>query len=161
MINGVALSGKDLFVDLFIKNYKHKCYNWSTVDDVKSISMKSFGWDGKKTDKSRTFLSELKKLWTDFNNGPFNSMVDKIDESKKISKKIVYFIHCREPKEIQKFVDRYGEKCVTLLIERDGLEIPSNNSDQSVLNFDYNYTIKNNGTVPELEENVIKFIEKL
>mgnify|MGYP003413829183 CR=1 FL=1 len=32
------------------------------------------------------------------------------------------FIHCREPKEIQRFKDYYGKECITLLIRRAAVE---------------------------------------
>lgn len=164
VINGVGRCGKDTFVELFKKEYEYRCENYSTIDYIKQISADKFGWDGKKNDKSRKFLSDLKKLWTDYNNGPFNNLVDKIKHNEKYfsskNKDIIYFIHCREPEEIQKFVDYYKEKCITLLIERN-VDVPDNYSDNSVYNFNYDYTIENNGTIPELTKKAKLFITKI
>ena len=75
--------------------------------------------------------------------------------------KIVFFVHCREPKEIQKFVDILGAE--TLIIRRKEIEeLPqSNHADEEVLNFKYTYTIKNNSNIEELEKKAIDFINKL
>ena len=109
IVNGSSSTGKDNFVNYFKKHYgKNKCVNWSTIDKVKKISKRNFGWNGKKTDEARKFLSEIKRLWIEYNNGTFEDMVAKIskhysklNESEKCD--FIYFIHCREPYEIQKF----------------------------------------------------------
>ena len=162
IINGVAGSGKDLFVKFFKKNYKYKCLNLSTIDDVKEISEKYLGWDGIKTDKSRKLLSDFKKLWNDFNNGPFDSVINKIKNFEDIlrSENNIFFIHSREPEEIQKFVDYFKEKCITLLIKRN-VEVPNNYSDKNVENFNYDYIIYNDGEISELEQKSIDFMKKV
>lgn len=164
MINGVASSGKDLFVELFTKNYKYRTVNISTIDKVKEIAKNNFGWNGKKNDKSRKFLSELKRLWIEYNNGPFLDVVNTIKEFEynfKIKgEEDIFFVHVREPEEIQKFVDNYKDKCTTLIVKRD-IDIPNNDSDMNVEKFNYDYIIENNGTIKELELKVVDFIEKV
>ena len=40
------------------------------------------------TDDARKFLSEMKRIWSEYNNGPFNDVVEKIDKhNKKLDKK--------------------------------------------------------------------------
>lgn len=163
IINGSAETGKDQFVNFFKKHYKYKCINWSTIDKVKKISKKNFGWNGKKTEESRLFLSEIKRLWTEFNNGPFEHINEKISShysklKNKDKDNVVYFIHCREPQEIQKFVNKYSELCSTLLLKKENVDVPNNNSDKNVDNFDYDYIIENNGDKKELEQKAISFI---
>lgn len=166
IINGSAESGKDQFVEYFKKNYKNKCFNLSTIDKVKKITMKNFGWNGEKTEESRKFLSDVKKLWSDFNNGPFEDMIKQIEKyqsklGNKERKNAIYFIHCREPLEIQKFVDKYEKKCVTVLIKRIDIIVPNNDSDKNVEDFNYTYTIDNNDSKKILKEKAIQFIEEL
>jgi len=64
---------------------------------------------------------------------------------------IVYFIHCREPLEIKKFQNEFG----------DNIEIPDNDSDNNVEDFIYDYIIENDGDKKDLEEKAIKFIKKI
>ena len=120
IVNGSNNSGKDQFANFFKKHYEYKSVNWSTIDKVKKVSKRNFGWNGKKTDEARLFLSEIKRVWTNFNNGPFVDMTNKI--TKHYSKlenndkeNMIYFIHCREPHEIQKFVDGKDDIILSLL----------------------------------------------
>lgn len=166
IINGSAKSGKDQFVKYFTKHYIHMCINLSTIDKVKKISKKYFGWNGKKTDDARKFLSDIKKIWTEYNNGPFNDVVKKIfNNNSKLSKSeqkyIVYFIHCREPEEIQKFKEKYNNDCITLLLKKDDIDIPNNSSDINVNNYNYDFIIDNNENKKELENKSIEFIKKI
>jgi dephospho-CoA kinase len=166
IINGAATSGKDQFVKFFKKNYPYKCYNWSTIDKVKKIAKKHLGWDGRKTDEARLFLSEIKRIWSNYNNGPFQYMVEKIETNhRKLEEddknRVIYFIHCRESDEIQKFVSYFGDKCHSLLILRKNINVPKNKSDENVEHFSYDFTIENNGDLTELEKKAKEFVKKL
>ena len=84
------------------------CHILSTVDFVKEIATKC-GWDGTKDLKNRKFLSDLKDLLTNWNNVPFNKIVQQVksieDEWKYYNidlNRTAIFIDCREPEEIQK-----------------------------------------------------------
>jgi hypothetical protein len=69
------------------------------------------------------------------------------------------FIHCREPKEIQKLVDALGAK--TIIVRRAAAEnvIASNLSDANVFNYHYDITINNNGSLVELDTAARTFIQ--
>lgn len=166
VINGSASSGKDQFVKFIKQNSKNKCFNWSTIDKVKKITRKHFGWNAEKTEDSRLFLSEVKKIWSEFNDGPFTHMSNKIDRHhskliKKHKREVIYFIHCREPEEIQKFVEKYADKCSTILIKRKGIEIPNNNSDKNVHDYQYDYVIENNEDLTVLETKAKSFLNEI
>lgn len=170
IISGANNSGKDQFVDFFIKHYEFKSINMSTIDRIKEISKKYFDWDGKKTEPARKFLSEIKRIWAEYNNGPFLYMTKKIKEyysklSKKDKKNFVFFIHCREPEEIQKFKDLYKDKCIAILIKReirtDKNKIANNSSDMNVDNYEYDKIIFNNGNKIDLEVEAVNFIKKI
>lgn len=165
IVNGAAKNGKDNFVKFFMDHYDFKAVNWSTIDKVKEIAKKNFGWDNKKTNEARKFLSEIKRVWGEYNNGPFNYMTNKIDNHfKKLNKKnknnIIYFIHCREPYEIQKFKDKYKENCLTILLKRDDREVPDNDADRNVNNYNYDKIIQNNGNKIDLQLEAIKYVEE-
>ena len=155
VINGTGGCGKDTFVDLCKKYIS--IYNFSSIDKVKEIA-KIIGWTGKKTEKDRKFLADLKKLTTDYNDMAFNSIKEAIDIFNNSSDELM-FIHIREPEEIKRVVDLFKAK--SLLIKRIGQKlITSNNSDASVENYDYDYIIENT-TLKEYENKAKKFIEDL
>lgn len=165
ILNGSARSGKDQFANFISKEYE-KCVNWSTIDKVKKVAEKNFNWDGKKTNEARKFLSEIKRIWSEYNNGPFEDIVNKIDKhnnklDKKDKKEFIYFIHCREPHEIQKFVDKYNKDCTTVLLKRYDREVPDNDSDRNVDNFNYDYIIENNGDKKDLKNKSIQFLKEI
>lgn len=155
IINGTGGSGKDTFVE-YVSKYA-RTYNFSSVDKVKEIA-KLIGWSGAKTDKDRKFLSDLKKLTTEYNDMSFSSIKNAVDKFKNSSDEIM-FIHIREPEEIKRAVSAFNAK--TLLVKREGLDlITTNYSDASVENYDYDYIIKNT-TLEELEKSAKEFIDKL
>ena len=165
-INGAPTCGKDTFVSLCQK-YLLWCGNFSTVDFVKEIAAEC-GWDGTKTPKNRKFLSDLKDLLTKWNDVPYKKVEHAIQCYEKealsydfSSKDVLCFIHCREPKEIQKFVEKMGAK--TLLIRRPEVEggEQSNHADSDVFNYNYDYTITNDGTLLDLENKAVDFILEL
>ena len=165
ILNGYGKVGKDKFSELCMKHHKNSI-NWSTVDEVKKILKNNFGWNGEKTNKSRKFLSELKRIWTEYNNGPFLDIVNKISKNQfKLNdydkNDFIYFIHCREPQEIEKFVNEYKDNCITVLLKRENINIPDNDSDKNVNNFNYDYIIDNNGTIDDLDKLAIDFLNKI
>lgn len=170
LLNGANNSGKDQFVDFFIKHYEYKAMNFSTIDRVKEISKKYFNWDGKKTEPARKFLAEMKRIWAEYNNGPFLYMIKKINThyrrlNKKNKQNIIYFVHCREPEEIQKFKDKYKFRCITILIKREERDekkkIADNHADMGVDNYNYDKIILNNGSKIDFELEAVKFLEEI
>jgi hypothetical protein len=170
IISGSNNSGKDQFVEFFMKHYEYKSINMSTIDRIKELSLKYFGWNGKKTDAARKFLAEMKKIWAKFNNGPFIYMNMKIKEhysklNKKDKRNFVYFVHCREPEEIQKFKDKYKDHCLTILLKREERthknKIAENHADMGVDNYNYDNVILNNGSKMDLELEAVKFVENI
>lgn len=157
-------------MEYFIKHYEFKATNMSTIDRVKELSKKYFNWDGKKTESARKFLAEMKRIWAEYNNGPFLYMIETINNHyKKLPKKdklnFIYFIHCREPEEIQKFKDKYGDKCITILLKReirtDKNKIADNQADMNVDNYNYERIILNNGSKIDLELEAVKFVDEV
>lgn len=161
IINGAPRAGKDTFVEI-CKNLvgNERCLNVSTVDFVKEVA-RFAGWDGNKTPEARKFLSDLKDIMTEYGNIPFKKVTQTINiyrleleeytSDYYIANSIV-FIHCREPQEIDKFKNELGAK--TLLIRRPDVEGDecSNHADAEVFNYDYDYTIYNDGTLDDLRD---------
>ena len=160
IINGAATSGKDEVVSIASKLYSIlDVFNLSTIDTVKKACSQYFGFNPNvKDEKSRKFLSDVKDAWTEFNDGPFNNIVAYIKRLDIHFNKYIVFVHCREPDEIQKFKDYYGDKCVTLLIKRPDITIPHNHADQNVNMYKYDHYINNHGSINDLQEKVKEFI---
>ena len=163
IINGSGGVGKDSFVKLFADNYgRDLVWNYSSVDKVKRIA-KEIGWKGKKTEKDRKFLSDLKLLTTEYNNMPFNDLTKKIKAFEN-SEAQVLFLHIREPEEISKII----EYCLTfdtlsihtILVQRKGtIQITSNMADKNVFNYIYDITIHNDGELDDLNNIAKRFVK--
>ncbi len=152
IINGRPRAGKDTFVSLFGKNIATE--NYSSVDPVKEIA-KQVGWDGRKTEADRKFLSDLKKLLTEYNDFPFEKTKEEIGRFIEGPAQAL-FIHIREPEEIQKtlnFCNREGIRARTVLVTnpRTDENPTSNTSDERVLLLKYDIIVKNSGTFEDLE----------
>lgn len=155
IINGTGGSGKDTFVEL-TKKYA-KVVNFSSIDKVKEIA-KVIGWDGSKNEKDRKFLSDLKRLTTEYNDMSFNNIKLAVKEFNNSDNEIM-FIHIREPEEIERTVKIFKAK--TLLVRRIGLaNITSNYSDANVEDYNYDYIIENS-TIENLDNQASKLVDKL
>jgi hypothetical protein len=73
----------------------------------------------------------------------------------------VIFIHCREPKEIQRLKETFN--AVTVLVRRELVEKyeQSNGADSGVFDYKYDVTIDNNGDIPELHAKACLFLADL
>ena len=156
IINGSAGVGKDTFVNLVSKYVP--TMNYSSIDRIKEIA-KECGWNGKKTEKDRKFLSDLKILCSKYNDLPMLSMRKNVQKFYN-SKNELLFLHIREPIEISNAVILFNAK--TLLIKRKSVKhIITNEADAGVFNYNYNYVIDNDGTKEELECKAKEFIDTL
>ena len=153
IINGHNCVGKDTFVSL-VNNYI-PAWNFSSVDKIKEIA-KIIGWNGKKTERDRKFLSDLKILCTEYNDMPFKSMQEKVEEFYKDETVPFLFLHIREVEEIEKAKKAFNAE--TILIIRDNIEqITSNMADKNVRDYNYDIVIYNNDTLEELKSEARKF----
>lgn len=161
VINGSGGSGKDTFVNLVYAIIKEVYPNQmvdatSTIDPIKDIA-KRMGWNGEKTPEARKFLSDLKDLSTEFNGGPFVYVKSFIQGSRAS----VIFIHCREPKEIQKIVDYFDAKTILINADKRVPVIESNHADANTKDYNYDYIINNNGTMIDLTIEAAKFVKDI
>lgn len=170
VVNGAPRAGKDTFCEMVQKIMEERvgpysCRIISTVDFVKEVA-KFCGWNGQKTPKDRKFLSDLKDVLIQWDDVPYKDIIGSYIGCKEIwkqfgydEKKCLYFIMCREPKEIQKFVDRIGAR--TLIVRRFSVEgwPTSNPADAGVHRYKYDTYIYNNGTLEELKEYANRFTD--
>lgn len=151
VINGSAESGKDKFIQ-FVSECCDKdmiVFNESTIDPVKR-AMESLGMDpNNKTPENRQMMVDMKQLWIKSTNGqgPLEYVQKKFDFYKGqyqiFDGPLVLFMHCREPEEIQKIVERFGEDCETLLIKSHLGKALKNGADDVVENYDYTHNFTN------------------
>lgn len=154
IINGSAGVGKDTFVHMC--DIYTKILNYSSVDKVKDIA-RMIGWDGSKDEISRKFLSDLKILTTAYNDMPFNAMRMQVDFFRKNENYKAMFLHIREPMEIKRAKQEFGAN--TILVVRDSVKhVTSNMADANVFNCEYDYVIKNNGSLDDLKKTAKEFL---
>ena len=154
IVGGFPRSGKSTFVsycqEIIGENYT---LDISTVDLVKNLAIIA-GWDGTKTPKNRKFLSDLKQLLIEWDDVPYKDIIKTAQKRRAeldaygITHTLYVFVQCREPEEIQKFVDRVGAR--TLFISRKDHEKPTNESDIATRRYNYDTTIFNDGDLDQL-----------
>lgn len=165
IINGSGGVGKDTFVEFvsvelndILKKF-HTVINFSSVEKVKEIA-KEIGWDGKKSEKDRKFLSDLKILTSEYCDMPFKSLKNKVIEFMEDKESKFLFLHIREPKEITRAVKEFEAKTI-LIIRNTVKQITSNIADENVFNYDYDFIIDNSGTKGELNNKAKDFIREV
>lgn len=168
IVNGKPGVGKTTFENL-CKDIIGRAFvdGRSTVDKVKEIAAMG-GWNGIKDLKSRELLSNLKDIFTKYNDMPFNDVCrslqlweDQLAYYQAGSHPHIFFIDDREPEHIQRLKEKLD--AVTVLIRRPGDEDieTSNHADKNVFNYNYDWVINNNGSLGDLEEETERFINWL
>ncbi len=157
VINGSGGVGKDTFIEFCQKYCRVK--NISSVDKVKEAARVLTSWDGTKDEKSRKLLVDLKQLGIEYNDAPFKYIVQSAEEFKNNDEEIM-FIHIREISEIEKVKKAINAKTI-LVTNKNVKTITSNESDKNVENYEYDFYIKNDGTLEELDEIANTFVNGL
>lgn len=168
-INGQGGVGKDSFVN-FCGSARRGVFNFSMVDGIKEVARRA-KWNGSKDLKDRKFLSDLKDLIDEYNDFSFREVEENITRSFKYYDRYwrdftdnkvepVFFIHAREPKDIQRWKDEHGARAV--IVRRNEIEGEyGNHADDQVFDFDYDYIVYNQGTLDELFELAKNFINNI
>lgn len=165
IINGVGRSGKDEFVKQ-CRKYFANTHNISSVDNVKLIAQK-MGWNDDKSDKGRKFLSDLKELWNNYNNGctngTFRRVAGIVENMEDYELDTLIFVHIREPEKIDEFKqlckENLGINAKTMLVRNPNVPpIETNHSDGDVEKYIYDIYVSNSGTLEQLEDLARDFI---
>ncbi len=160
VINGAGGVGKDTLCDFAAAHFK--VMNISSITPIKELALQC-GWSGKKDDKSRKFLSDLKLLLVDYNDFPTLWAKARYEEFLKSDDEI-FFVHIREPREIEKFVSATGGAAKTLLVrggERMKKSHYGNTSDDEVENYPYDFYFVNDKTLSETEAEFTALLRKM
>lgn len=173
IVNGKPGSGKTTFENFCQEKLGEPfCQMRSTVDKVKELAREG-GWNGGKELRDREFLSDLKDLFTDYNDMPLNDICNFLKgwESELEMYGVqnlhhVLFVDDREPEHIERLkkkLESMGIQVFTLLIRRAGDEYMevSNHADANVLGYDYDFTVFNHGDLKRLKDIAEQFVDLL
>lgn len=158
IINGRGGVGKDTLCEMAARYFSVR--NISSITPIKEIALQN-GWKGDKTKKSRKFLSDLKRLFVEYNDLPTTYLVQQYQEFARGGEQIL-FVHIRETDEIEKFKKKVSLPCITLLVERNTMRRGNwgNASDDEVENYSYDYYFQNDRPLPEAEEAFVDLLEE-
>lgn len=168
IINGKPRIGKDSFVKEVKKclaNVNYRVYNISAIEPILHL-VEQIGFDVAKTVANRKMFSLIKQA-VDLRDYTFNvtqNTVQNILTKKSSDGNNIIFIHCREPKEIDKYVRAYSAKTILIMspeIEKLNIDY-GNDSDNNVNNYNYTYIINNHKTLEfKSEEEITKINHEL
>lgn len=160
VINGRGGVGKDTLCDFAAERYRVR--NVSSITPIKEIA-RTHGWNGEKDLRSRKFLSDLKRVFTEYNDLPTQYLANEYRAFCESDEQIM-FAHIREGEQIASFVRAIEGDCVTLLVRREADELAANYgnaSDDEVENYPYDYYYDNNAPLEETAERFTAFLEKI
>lgn len=161
VINGSGGCGKDTFIHYCMGIHTGKVLNISTVDIIKDAAV-FLGWEHGKEEKDRQFLASLKDLATKYYDAPFQYVKDSIEaRTSYYGDNGLAFIHCREPKEIDRFVRELGAKTILIDASKRVPVITSNEADKNVFDYNYDFIIDNNGDEKQLCESARTFLDNI
>lgn len=155
IVNGSGGSGKDTWVS-FVNGFV-PVYHDSIVSIAKEAA-EILGWDGGKTEKDRKFLSDLLDLSAEYNDQPYKDIANFLRDYKngEFDDVKAIFVDMRDPEDIKRAVDDFGAK--TILIKNPNVEkIVSNHADANVEDFNYDFTVVNDGTKEQLKKSALIF----
>ena len=158
IVNGKPRAGKDTFA--MILNRYMNVYKYSAVTKVKEIATLC-GWGGQKEERDRKFLHELKMLTSEYSDMSYQDVVNEIEKYRNGEIEAdVFVVDVREPEEIERLAKEVG--AITVFIENNNVPaIMSNAADANVENYEYDFVIRNNGTMKEFEDEIKIFMEFL
>lgn len=162
IINGKGGAGKDTLCDVVAQKYHVR--NVSSITPIKEIAKRG-GWQGGKEPKDRKFLADLKQLFVEYNNLPFEYLKKELEQFLQQKEELIFFVHIREKKEIEKFLNYVNSKCVcckTLLITRqqEKNKVYGNEADDMAEQYDYDIVYQNDMPLQQVEKDFMLFFEK-
>ena len=147
--------GKDTLCSFAAQEYKVR--NISSVDPIKELA-KQAGWTGEKSDRARKMLSDLKRLFTEYNDLPLRYIREQYGQFLQ-SEEQVMFVHIREPEEIARFVETAPGQIKTLLVTNSNRKttLYGNVSDDNVTQYQYDAVYDNCHSLEETQRIFMDF----
>ena len=158
VINGAGGVGKDTLCNFAAEEYRVR--NVSSVDPIKDLA-RIAGWEGEKSDRARKMLSDLKRLFTEYNDLPLRYIREQYQQFLKSDEQVM-FVHIREPEEIRRFVETAPEHIRTLLITNSSRQISvyGNVSDDNVALYQYDGVYDNKYPLEDTKEIFLIFFRR-
>lgn len=159
VINGAGGVGKDTMCAFAAERYRVR--NVSSVEPIKAIA-RAGGWDGDKSDKARKLLSDLKALFTRYNDLCFRYICGEYEQFLNSDGQVM-FVHIREPEEIARFAAAAPGRVRTLLITNSTKQahVYQNASDDNVAQYDYDCVYDNRLSLEETREAFLAFFDQI
>ncbi len=157
-IMGGARTGKDTFREVFENHFNTK--QISVVDRVKEIAKECFDWDGKKDEKGRQLLSDLKDAWDKYNEGTIKNVGKWLDSLDKTQVEVV-FIQVREYHSIKRMKELYGGEVIRVTRGEENSDVEKKKLSEFPEDWEPDYDFKNDGTLEEFKKDVLLFINFL
>mgnify|MGYP004680843841 CR=1 FL=1 len=160
VINGRGGVGKDTLCEVASTRYRTR--NISSITPIKDIA-RHYGWNGEKDLRSRKFLSDLKRAFTEYNDLPTQYLMQEYCSFRSGEEQIL-FVHIREPEEIARFVRQIKEECVTMLITREDPLLATrygNHSDDDVDQYPYDVVFDNTAPLEESSQRFLLLLKQL
>ncbi len=158
VINGKGGAGKDTLCAAAARRYRAE--NISSIDPIKAIAAR-YGWKGETDDRSRKFLSDLKRAFVEYNDLPNRWLEERCREFAAGEGEIL-FVHIREGDQIAAFLRRAPIRCLTLLVRSSRTkEVYGNASDDGAENYPYDYVYENDRPLGEAEEDFLTFLREV
>lgn len=157
IINGFGGVGKDTFV-MECSRYAFT-KNMSSVKRVKEAA-KLLGWTGRKDEKDRAFLCDLKDLCERYNDIPFQDMKSEYLWCRDHTTTEILFLHIREPEQIERAKEAFN--ATTVFIHRPGVKkIINNHADAEVCDYTYDCYVVNDSSIEDLSKKAYEFVQWL
>lgn len=161
IVNGKGGAGKDTVCEIAANFFRVKII--SAITPIKEIAA-NYGWHGEKDEKSRRFLSDLKRAFIEYNDLP-NCYLEKEYHKFENSDIDILFVHIREKDQIDDFKQRVKVKCVTMLVRSSKIEDDNkqygNYSDDNVEDYSYDYYYTNGKPLEVLVPDFMNFLYEL
>ena len=168
LISGKAESGKDLTANLMKEKLEEngkKVLITHYADLLKYIGVNFFEWNNEKDAYGRSLLQKIgQKVREKDKDYWVNSLLEMIGFSEELYDYII-ISDVRYLNEIQKMQEKYGDKCFTVRVERDGhfskltKEQKQHSSETSLDYYSFNVILKNNSTEDKFKQLVYKYTE--
>jgi dephospho-CoA kinase len=172
LIAGKARNGKSTLAKLIKEEYEHQMKHTAIIQypqPLKEYAVRFFGWDGKEETKPRELLDNLGDIIRNKLHKTY-FFINRLSEDIEILSYLFDVIIVDDARlriEVEEQRKRFGSNTVFIKMERDDFDNGLTEKEKSHItetdldnynNFDY--IIKNNGTIEELEKQAKNLVER-